>query len=202
ALFLGEWLLGSIGWGVLHGVLLFSAIAVAAILLALGVAGRRLARAFLIAAAIGAAVAVMLALDAPNRLYTALGDGLVPGVEPGVRPLVVGTALGALLGLVVGAVMALRLGSGGSRIIALAGAVIVGALIGAFSAITFGVQIGIGLGLAVGYLAWIALMATEVARGGVDFDALKARFYPSQTIDTSKETLEWLQRRMPPGIGS
>ena len=32
-------------------------------------------------------------------------------------------------------------------------------------------------------------------------EALKARFYPAQTIDTSKETLEWLQKRMPPGIG-
>ena len=36
----------------------------------------------------------------------------------------------------------------------------------------------------------------------VDIEALKNRFYPVQTIDTSKETLEWLQKRMPPGIGS
>ena len=30
----------------------------------------------------------------------------------------------------------------------------------------------------------------------------QGRFTPTQTIDTSKETLEWLQKRMPPGIGS
>ena len=33
---LGEWLLGSMGWGVLHGVLLFLSVAMAAVLIALG----------------------------------------------------------------------------------------------------------------------------------------------------------------------
>ena len=42
----------------------------------------------------------------------------------------------------------------------------------------------------------------HVARRGIDLEGLKDRFYPSQTIETSKETLEWLQKRMPPGIGS
>ena len=42
ALFLGEWLLGSLGWGVLHGILAFTGIAVAAGLLALGVGGDRI----------------------------------------------------------------------------------------------------------------------------------------------------------------
>jgi hypothetical protein len=42
----------------------------------------------------------------------------------------------------------------------------------------------------------------DIARTGVDVDELKARFYPAQTIETSKETLAWLQSKMPPGIGS
>ena len=45
-------------------------------------------------------------------------------------------------------------------------------------------------------------MGVDVARTGVDVERLKERFYPTQTIETSKETLEWLQKRMPPGIGS
>ena len=45
-------------------------------------------------------------------------------------------------------------------------------------------------------------MAVDVPRTGIDVEALKNRFIPNQTIDTSKETLEWLQKRMPPGIGS
>ena len=44
-------------------------------------------------------------------------------------------------------------------------------------------------------------MAIDVSRTGIDVEALKARFTPTQTIETSKETLEWLQKRMPPGIG-
>ena len=45
-------------------------------------------------------------------------------------------------------------------------------------------------------------MGVDVARTGIDVEALKIRFTPTQTIETSKETLEWLQKRMPPGIGS
>ena len=45
-------------------------------------------------------------------------------------------------------------------------------------------------------------MAVDVMRTGIDIEALKLRFYPTQSIDTGKETLEWLQKRMPPGIGS
>ena len=45
-------------------------------------------------------------------------------------------------------------------------------------------------------------MVIDVAATGVDIDELKARFTPTQTIETSKETLEWLQSKMPPGTGS
>ena len=45
-------------------------------------------------------------------------------------------------------------------------------------------------------------MVIDVARTGIDVEALKQRFTPTQTIETSKETLEWLQTRMPPGNGS
>ena len=77
-----------------------------------------------------------------------------------------------------------------------------GALLGAFSAITFGPQVGAAVGITIGYLVWIGLMGVEVVRTALDTEALKERFYPTQTIETSKETLEWLQKRMPPGIGS
>jgi hypothetical protein len=45
-------------------------------------------------------------------------------------------------------------------------------------------------------------MVLDVSRTGIDTEALQARFTPTRTIETSKETLEWLQKRMPPGIGS
>jgi hypothetical protein len=85
---------------------------------------------------------------------------------------------------------------------AIVGLALFGALVGAFTAITFGPQVGAGVGIAVGYLTWMAVMAADVARKGIDVGDLQERFYPTQTIETGKETLEWLQKRMPPGIGS
>ncbi len=90
----------------------------------------------------------------------------------------------------------------GPRLAALLGLTVVGAIVGAFTAITFGPQIGIALGIAAAYATWSILMGIDVARTGVDVEALQQRFIPTQTIETSKETLEWLRRRMPPGIGS
>jgi len=111
--------------------------------------------------------------------------------------------LGGLIGLLVGIAAAVLMdASGGGRFVALAGLTVLGVALGAFTAITFGPQVGAGIGITVGYITWMALMGVDVARTGIDIENLKNRFYPVQTIDTSKETLEWLQKRMPPGIGS
>lgn len=203
ALFTGEWLLGSMGWGVLHGVLFFAAIAMAAVLVGIGVSAGRIGRALLMAVVVGVVVGLIFGLALPNRLYVAIGDAVGSGVEAGDRPLIVGLFLGGLLGLVVGVLLAARAsGATGLRIALLVVAIVVGAAIGAFTAIAFGAQVGAGIGITVGYITWMAMMGIDVARTGVDVDSLKKRFYPATTIETSKETLEWLQKRMPPGIGS
>lgn len=202
ALFTAEWLLGSMGWGILHGLLIFSGIATAAVVTALGVPAGRIGRLFGVALVIGVVASIALGLDAPNRLYVALGDAGLTGVEPGVRPLVTGTLVGAALGLLIGIGFAIRLSSAMSRFTAILGLAIVGAALGAFTAITFGPQVGVGIGSALGWASWIALVAGALYRTGIDTEALKARFYPHRTIETSKETLAWLQSKMPPGIGS
>jgi MFS family permease len=198
ALFLGEWLLGSIGWGVLHGLLLFTAIAVACGLAAVGVSGGRIGRGFVLGLIVAVVVGVGLALALPNQAYASLGESALPGIEPGVRPLVVGLLVGGAIGLLVGVIGALR----GGGVAAVVGGAVVGLLLGALSAVNVGPQVGVGIGIALGYIVWIAVMGMDVARSGVDVEALKARFYPKQTIETSKETLAWLQSKMPPGTGS
>ena len=206
SLFLGEWILGSMGWGILHGLLLFIAIALAAALLAVGIAGVRIASAFAVALVVGLVVGVAFALAIPNLLYTAAGDALAQQaglqVDPGLRPLVVGAAFWGIIGLLLGIGMALRVTGAGMRFGTLLLGLLGGIAFGAFTAIDFEPQVGAGIGIAVGYLTWIALMAVDVGRTGIDVEALKVRFTPTQTIETSKETLEWLQKRMPPGIGS
>jgi hypothetical protein len=202
SLFLGEWLLGSIGWGVLHGTLLFAAIALACTVAALGMSSARIGRSFVAAVILGAIVGVGLALALPNRVYRSIGDATLPTVETSVRPLVVGIIVVGAVGLLIGLIGAIRASGAGGRVSSIVSATVAGAVLGAISAIETGVQVGAAIGITAGYLVWIALMAVDVARSGVDTDALKARFYPSQTIETSKETLAWLQSKMPPGIGS
>jgi len=202
SLFLSEWLLGSMGWGILHGVLVFAGIATACALLIVGWTGGRIARWWVVALVIGILFSVIFALDLPNQLYTRIGDIGLTSVEPGVRPLVVGLAIWAIIGFFLGIAMALRLSSAGSRLGAIVGLTLAGAAFGAFTAMTFSVQVGVGIGAAVGWAAWIALMAADLSRTGIDQEALKARFTPTMTIETSKETLEWLQSKLPPGIGS
>lgn len=202
ALFLGDWLLGSMGWGVLHGILAFAAIAIAAGLMAAGVGAGRIARSFVVGIVVALVVGVALGLEWPNQAYAAAGEAARLNVEIGVRPLVVGLLIGALVGVLIGFAAAVRIGSGGARLAAIVGLAILGALVGAFSAITFGPHVGAGVGITVGYLTWMVLMGVDVARRGIDVGDLQERFYPTQTIKTGKETLEWLQKRMPPGIGS
>jgi len=203
ALFLAEWLLGSMGWGILHGVLLAIAITLGVGLLAVGLPASRIVRSLAVALVVALAVGGALGLELPNQLYGTVGASAGLSVDAGARPLVAGLLVGALIGLIVGIAGAIVLaGSGVGRFATVTALVVIGGLLGAFSAITFGPQVGAAVGITSGYLTWIAWMAVDVVRTGIDTEGLKERFYPTQTMETSKETLEWLQRRMPPGIGS
>lgn len=126
-LFLAEWLLGSIGWGVLLGTLALLDLAIVSVVLALGVPGSRIARDLLVAllAALGVAILLLLFIAGP--------------------------------------------------------------------------RVGVGLGLFVLLVAWPILIGLGIGRTGIDTAALKQRFYPVQTIETTKETIEWVRERTPLG---
>ncbi len=51
----------------------------------------------------------------------------------------------------------------------------------------------------IALLAWPIVAGYGVSRNGIDTVALKARFYPTQTIETTKETIEWVRARTPLG---
>jgi hypothetical protein len=125
-LFIGEWLLGSMGWGILLGAFLLIDLSIATILLAVGVSAARQVLALLIAVALGAA----------------LGIGLASWTD---WPRTMDAALGIWLALV----------------------------------------------------AWAVALGVAIARGGVDGEALKQRFVPDQTIELTKETIEWVRARTP-----
>ncbi len=199
-LFLGEWLFGSIGWGVLLGGELAIGGAVVLVLAGLYVPGQRIAAQLLIALVAGIVVAILLALDLPHRAFTSLGTSLLPSMDAGPRPLVVGLAVGLIAGAVLGLLIGLarRLGGGGT-IGAAIGLAILGLLIGAIVAIDFSLAVAVAIGLAVTLALWPALVGLDTYRRGLDLDALKNRFYPRLTIETTKETIEWVRKQRPLG---
>jgi len=108
-LFLGEWIFGSIGWGLLHGLLLLVAVAIAAGLAAAGTESSRIGRSFLIAAVIGVVVGIVLGLNLTNRGWSAAGDALVPAVGSESRALVAAlVSLPVIGGVVIGLLSLLR----------------------------------------------------------------------------------------------
>jgi hypothetical protein len=196
-LFLGEWLFGSIGWGILLGTEWLIAGALAGALLALEPAVEaRVGRSFTIALVIGILVGVVAASGLTNLFWTQVGNAIAGSIEAGVRPL----ALAALTGVVIGAVVGLVVGlaNGGPRIGF--GGLVVGAIlgvtIGALTAVNPGIRVGAALGMEIGLIVWIVLMARRFA-AGFDTEKLKARYWPTLTIETTKETIEWARAHNP-----
>lgn len=198
-LFLGEWLFGSIGWGVLLFTTLGVAVALTAIVVALGVPGSSIGRAIVVSFGLAIILGVILGLAFTNEGWTRLGDAVFPNVEVGVRPLVTAMAFSAAVVGILGLVLGARAGGAGGAFAGLISGALAGVVLGAITAIRFGSGPGVALGIFVAVIVWIALVAIALMRHGVDGDALKARFWPSQTIDTTKETIEWVRERTPLG---
>jgi hypothetical protein len=106
-LWLGEWLFGSIGWGILLGLLLLGALAMAAVILALRPAvDGRIGRSFGGGLVVGVIVGLIFGFDLTNRGWSWLGDQVAGNVGADVRPLVVAVVTLGLIGAVLGGWMA------------------------------------------------------------------------------------------------
>ena len=106
ALFLGEWLFGSMGWGIVHGLLLFTSIALVCVLLILRVPSNLYGRAAFLGIVVAALASLVLGLGLLNRLYATIGEATALAVNVGIRPLVVGLIVGGLVGLLAGIFLA------------------------------------------------------------------------------------------------
>ena len=198
-LFLGEWLFGSIGWGVLLFTELGVAMALTGVVVALGVSSSSVGRAIVVSVGVGIVLSVVLGLALTNEAWTRLGASIFPTMEVGFRPLATAMLFSAAVLGILGLLLGARAAGGAGAIGGLVGGALAGVAIGALSAIRFGSGPGVALGIAVAAIVWIALVARALMRFGIDGDALKARFWPSQTIDTTKETIEWVRERTPLG---
>lgn len=197
-LFLGEWLFGSLGWGVLLGSQM--AVALAAILVMQAVApGGSIGRSLLGGIVIGLLIGLLFGSHLPNVAWDRLGTSIAPELAPATRPLVVGLAVMAGVGAVLGLLGGGSAGGVGGAVGGLIGGAILGAALGAFSAITFRIRVAAAVGISVALLFWPVFAAIGLARRGVSTEKLKARFWPSATISTTKETIEWAREQMPLG---
>ena len=199
-LFLGDWLFGSLGWGILHGVLFAVAVAVAAIAAALGAGPAAIRLPFLSGGAVTVAIGLALGSD---RGYQAAAELAARGTAALRIELPAGAetlAAGAFGGAVIGAVLVLLVGLARRRSVRGARALIVeGLALGAFVGAMAGAghyswALAVANGLAVGLLTWIVTAAVAVA--GVDVSARFEHLAPTTTIETAKETWEWVRARI------
>ena len=194
-LFLGEWLFGSLGWGVVHGTLVTVVICTPIALELAGGSPRVFARAALPALLVGVVVGLLLGTGVLPTAAEAAGDVVASavGMDPGPFPAIVAMLAGALAGL-IGALVALR-GPGRGRG-ALAGALIgvVVALI--LAVVRVGAQPAAAIGVSVLLVTWVALGAVFAVRQGVDPTARYDRLVPRATIAAMEETRAWAEAEL------
>lgn len=199
-LFLGEWLFGSIGWGVAVGSLGAVGLAGAAVLGIVRVPGVRL----WLSAGLGLAAAVVvglaLGLGWLHAGWTGLGESLFGGLAPAWRTIAAAVVGGVVGGAIVGLLAALAVErSGGVVGVGVVSGGIVGLAVGPLTVIDYDPGPAAGTAVTVGLLVWILAMAVDVWRRGVDLEGLRARYWPTETIETTKETIEWLREQRPLG---
>jgi hypothetical protein len=211
-LWLDEWIFGSIGWGALHGSEFLIALAVTLVLLIIPASAPRIGLAFFVALVAGVAVFLFLWLTLTSRAWGWVGSTFFGGltwpfdghvISAVDRPIAAGVIVLAVLFGVVGALLALAFGSSLFNRIAAALSVgllaaFVGGLVGALTGVPMSWGIAVAVGLAVLLAVWPVLAAILVLRKA-DFEALKNRLIPKQTIETTKETIEWVREQMPLG---
>lgn len=151
-----------------------------------------------LAAALG--VGLVLGFGWVHAGWAAIGGSLLGGLDPAWRTIAAAAVGGAVGGALVGVVAALAVErSGGAAGIGLGAGGIVGLGVGLLTAIDYDPGPAAGAGLTVGLLVWILAMAVDVWRRGLDLEGLLARYWPTETIETTKETIEWLREQRPLG---
>jgi uncharacterized membrane protein YqjE len=213
-LWLDEWIFGSIGWGALHGGTLLLAVAVTLGLLIIPNAAPRIGLGFFVAAVVAIAFGLILWLQLTSRAWGWIGDGNLFGlfkdmtwfdghlVSAADKPIVAGVVSLAVLFGVVAGIVGLAVGSGLSRVGLGVGFAVAGAVVGGLLGALLGVPISWGISIAVALVLFLILypiLAAFFVIRKTDFEALKNSLLPNQTIETTKETIEWVREQMPHG---
>ena len=167
-----------------------------ALLAALDVSGRRLGTSFGIAAVIGIVIGLVLTFDLTHRGWTALGDSVAAAYDENTRAvlLAVGVSAGVLgmLGFVTG--IGSGFGHAWGRLLVWA---VIGLLLGLLTVVSLPATVGAAIGVLLALISWPVLAGRDLARTGIDGEAIAKKFTPEATIELTKETIEWVRARTP-----
>jgi MFS family permease len=195
SLFLGEWLFGSMAWGIVHGVLFFVALIVP---LALDLAGGR-RDAFVRGLAAGVVTTLLLwALFASNVLRdTAVNVGRSLETSLAIEPAFLPTLVGLVAGMVVLGIAGLILGwrRGGVAGLLVLGLVIGAAMGAVLGSVTFDTKGALAVALVVGLITWIGVTVLVAVRTGFDPEGRYEAMVPRETMAMAQETKEFLERQ-------
>jgi hypothetical protein len=195
-LFLGEWLFGSMAWGILHGTLFLVLLCVP---IGINLAGGS-AAATIQGVALGLVATLLLWLVFASNVLrdTAVNAGrslessvrLEPAFLPTVVGLVAGAVIVGILLAIVGSrrAMGVRLGLTG---LILGG--VVGAILGS---VTFDTKGALAVALTIGYVVAIAASLLLAARHGFDPERRYERLVPRESIAMAEETKRFLERQL------
>jgi hypothetical protein len=199
-LFMGEWLFGSMGWGIIHGTLLGAAI--------IGFVGINLAGGSVRSYGWGAlwgvvaavVISVLLAFNLTND-SAEWGAGLIEDQllldrqwAPTLVGLVVGAIIAAAAALIVGWRFEWKLGSPLAMTI---GGAVLGGFVGAlFASTRYDNPDGVvGLAIMVGLLTWIIVGIALAYRRGFDPGARYASLMPRESIAAFEKSRDFLEEQ-------
>jgi hypothetical protein len=194
-LFVGEWLFGSIGWGILHGTLFTIALMAPIGLNLAGGPVRAWVQAFVISLVLAVVLSVLFASNVIRTGSVWLGQQLQASLS--IDPAALPTLAAAVVGAVVLAVLFLALGTrAGPLILRLVGGLVLGLILGAiFGSVTFDTKGAIAVAITVALLAWIALAALLALRGGIDPRARYEKLIPRASMAQLAATRAYLEQQ-------
>lgn len=198
-LFFGDWLFGSMAWGILHGTLLgFAIIGFVAVNLA-GGSTRAYGWGFVVGLVSGVLVAVTLASNLlPEGASAVAGEAqgsidLAQNLLATLTGALAGGAILALVAVIVGWRQKLR---GSSLLWATVAAAILGAFVGAIVASALWSYAGAAaIGITIGLLTWIIAGVWLAYRRGFDPESRYASLVPRESVVAFERTRDFLEEQ-------
>jgi hypothetical protein len=197
-LFLGEWLFGSIGWGVLDGFLLTMCFVVPIGLNLAGGRARDWVRALLASLVLGVILGIVFSTNLLHNAAVWLAQQLQPSIALDVNwlvwlvPAVVIGLVVALIGLIIG----LRRGGAGIGIaLFVVLFVLAFVLVGFFAATPLSTQVAAAFAVTTWLILWMVLSAVFAIRGGLNPKQRYDKLVPRESMAQFAATRAYLEQQ-------